>query len=80
MSTESMLDGGEVTAEEAIAIQLWYTFITENGDIQRTLDWIPEANPMYVAAQKWTRMEPHEREAWLAVAAAAQRLIQSADR
>jgi hypothetical protein len=75
VNTKSMIDGGEITAEETIAIQLWYTFVTENGTIQRALDWTPDANPMYVAAQKWANMEPHERDVWLAVATTAQRVV-----
>lgn len=71
----SMLEGGEITAEETLAIQLWYTYVTENGDIANTLDWLRGGNPIYIAAQKWMRMEPYQREIWLAVAATAARVI-----
>lgn len=79
MTEQSMLEGGEITAEETIAIQLWYTYVTENGDIERTLDFLKGANPLYIAAQKWMEMEPYQRDVWLAVAATAQKVVVRAD-
>lgn len=68
MAAESMLEGDEVTALETLAIQLWYTWLAERGDLAVSA-WLKGADPLYLAAQKWIYLDGREKGAWLAVAA-----------
>jgi len=74
MSGQSMLEGGEVTSEETIAIQLWFTYLHARGDFEVSA-WLQGANITYLAAQKWLYLDRAEKDAWLAVAAKAPSIV-----
>lgn len=60
---------------EKLALRLYFTYLDASGDILRFQTWIPNAPAEGVVAHAWMKLEPHEREVWLAVARRAQELL-----
>ncbi|OBS01870.1 hypothetical protein A9W98_17965 [Mycobacterium gordonae] len=71
----------ELSADERLALRLFATYEIRSGTIYRGIEWL---NPMAtdesaVAAWKWMRMGQDHKDAWLAVATTARRLVKAED-
>lgn len=68
----------ELSQEERLAVRLFSTYEVTSGDIWRGIEWLSPTMAMdsaAVAGWKWTRMGQDRKDAWLAVAAQALRLV-----
>ncbi len=63
----------ELSETEKIAVVLFYTYQKESGEVYDSWAWLTQKNPneVVIAIWRWMKLEPHIKDAWLAVAECA---------